>query len=115
MAIEPVQQPDFRTGSTEDEKTHSPELKELSSNNQNVDSVDSYGNGSTTETPAGKKKWWHSVKKRGSATQIVIAAILAIAIGLPVALAVENVPDAVRPILGIPGNLWLRALKAIGE
>lgn len=61
-----------------------------------------------------KKPWWNSVKKRGSALQIIIAALLALAIGLPVALTVEKVPKEVSPLLGIPGNLWLRALKAVG-
>lgn len=61
-----------------------------------------------------KKPWWNSVKKRGSALQIIIAALLALAIGLPVALTVEKVPKEVSPLLGIPGNLWLRALKTVG-
>lgn len=62
-----------------------------------------------------KKPWWHSVKVWGSATQIVIAAILGLALGLIVSTQVEVVPPAATEILNIPGDLWLRALKAVGE
>ncbi|TFK95716.1 Sodium:dicarboxylate symporter [Pterulicium gracile] len=60
-----------------------------------------------------KKPWWHSVKVWGSATQIVIAAILGLALGLIVSTQVEVVPPAATEILNIPGDLWLRALKAV--
>ncbi|KAM0330092.1 hypothetical protein ACHAQA_004263 [Verticillium albo-atrum] len=61
-----------------------------------------------------KKPWWNSVLVAGSATQIVIAAALAIGIGLGVsaAVGVDNIPVAAPAILGIPGTLWLRALRA---
>jgi hypothetical protein len=62
-----------------------------------------------------KHPWWHSVIEAGSATQIVIGAIIAIAIGLGVSSAVETVPFAALDILNIPGRLWLRALTAVGE
>lgn len=61
-----------------------------------------------------KEPWWAGVKKRGSAPQIIIAALLALAIGLPVALTVDNIAKEVSPLLGIVGTLWLRALKAVG-
>ena len=51
----------------------------------------------------------------GSATQIVSAAVLAIAIGLIVSTQVDNVPVAAIEIINIPGDLWLRALKAVGK
>ncbi|KAK4149614.1 Sodium:dicarboxylate symporter [Chaetomidium leptoderma] len=60
-----------------------------------------------------KKPWWNSVRVAGSATQIVIAAALAIAIGLAVSSTVEEIPPAVVTIVAIPGRLWLRALKAV--
>ncbi|KAG7136328.1 Excitatory amino acid transporter 2 like protein [Verticillium longisporum] len=61
-----------------------------------------------------KKPWWHSVIEPGSATQIIIAASLAIGIGLGVSAAIgtDNIPPAAPVILGIPGTLWLRALRA---
>jgi Na+/H+-dicarboxylate symporter len=64
-----------------------------------------------------KRTWYQSlvasVKEPGSATQIIIAAILAIAIGMPVVSTVEEVPQAAIDIISIPGGLWLRALKCI--
>ena len=47
--------------------------------------------------------------------QIIVAAIIAIAIGLAVSTSVSDIPEAVPVILEIPGNLWLRALRATGE
>ncbi|KAG4435828.1 hypothetical protein IFR05_008687 [Cadophora sp. M221] len=60
-----------------------------------------------------KRPWWASIKEPGSAFQIVIAALLAIAIGLTVTSTVDKIPDAARAILGIPGVLWLRSLRAV--
>lgn len=51
----------------------------------------------------------------GSALQIITAAVLGIAIGLIVSTQVDNVPEAAIEILNIPGDLWLRALKAVGK
>ena len=62
-----------------------------------------------------KKPWWNSVRVAGSATQIVIAAVLAIAIGIAVSYNVDRVPAAASTLVGIPGRLWLRALRAVGE
>ena len=67
----------------------------------------------TTPEETTKKPWWNSVRVAGSATQIVIAAALAIAIGMAVTTTVDNVPKAASTILAIPGRLWLRALKAV--
>lgn len=55
------------------------------------------------------------VKEPGSAIQIIIAALIALAIGLPVAMTVDDVPDAATTILNIPGRMWLRALTAVGK
>ncbi|KAJ4263846.1 hypothetical protein NW762_005880 [Fusarium torreyae] len=60
-----------------------------------------------------KKPWWYSIKEPGSALQIICAALLAIAIGVVVATQVDSVPDTAIVIIGIPGNMWLRALKAV--
>ena len=51
----------------------------------------------------------------GSASQIITAALLAIAIGMAVSTQVDDVPVAAIEIISIPGDLWLRALKAVGE
>lgn len=61
-----------------------------------------------------KRPWWYSIKEPGSALQIICAAILAIAIGIVVATQAESIPPAVPVIISIPGDLWLRALKAVG-
>jgi len=60
-----------------------------------------------------KKPWWHSVRVAGSATQIVIAAALAIVVGMAVTTTVDDIPKEASTILAIPGRLWLRALKAV--
>jgi hypothetical protein len=75
--------------------------------------------GSAPHAEEVKRTWYQSlvasVKEPGSATQIIIAAILAIAIGMPVVSTVGEVPQAAIDIIGIPGGLWLRALKCIGR
>ncbi|KAF5680379.1 excitatory amino acid transporter [Fusarium heterosporum] len=60
-----------------------------------------------------KRPWWHSIKEPGSALQIICAAILAIIIGVVVATQVDSIPPAVPVLIGIIGNMWLRALKAV--
>jgi hypothetical protein len=69
----------------------------------------------STEEHEEKKPWWHSIKEPGSALQIIIAAIFAIGIGLAVSTTVDEVPESARVILSIPGDLWLRSLKAVGK
>jgi hypothetical protein len=61
-----------------------------------------------------KRPWWYSIKEPGSATQIILAAILAIGIGMAVVSTTDEVPQAAIDIIGIPGSLWLRALKCVG-
>ncbi|EUC36404.1 hypothetical protein COCCADRAFT_34247 [Bipolaris zeicola 26-R-13] len=60
-----------------------------------------------------KKTFWQRVKTPGSVWQIIFAAILAIAIGIAVTTTVEEVPEAAIVLLAVPGNLWLRALRAV--
>lgn len=62
-----------------------------------------------------KKPWWSSIKEPGSALQIITAALLAIAIGMAITTQVDEVPEAARVIISIPGDLWLRSLKAVGK
>ena len=73
----------------------------------------------TTGEPFVKRNWyqqlWDSFKTPGSAVQIIVAALLAIAIGLAVSTTVDDIPEAASVILAIPGSLWLRALRATGE
>jgi len=68
------------------------------------------------DAPLVKRNWyqqlWDSFKTPGSAVQIIVAALLAIAIGLGVSTSVSDIPEAVPIILEIPGSLWLRALRA---
>jgi hypothetical protein len=61
-----------------------------------------------------KKTFWQRVKEPGSVWQIIIAALLAIAIGLIVTTQVDNIPPAAIALTAIPGTLWLRALRAVG-
>jgi len=71
------------------------------------------------DAPLVKRNWyqqlWDSFKTPGSAVQIIVAALLAIAIGLGVSTSVSDIPEAVPIILEIPGSLWLRALRATGK
>ncbi|KAF1835609.1 Sodium:dicarboxylate symporter [Decorospora gaudefroyi] len=60
-----------------------------------------------------KKTFIQKVLTPGSVWQIIIAALLAIAIGLAVTTTVDEVPEAAIVLLAIPGNLWLRALRAV--
>jgi hypothetical protein len=69
----------------------------------------------SVENTSFKRTWWQRVKEPGSVWQIIIAALLAIAIGLAVSTTVDEVPDAAIAIIGIPGTLWLRALQAVGN
>ena len=70
---------------------------------------------SAEELPEPKRPWWYSIKEPGSALQIVTAAALAIAIGMTVTSTVDKVPASAQAILGIPGILWLRSLRAVGK
>ena len=63
----------------------------------------------------GEGKWYRTFFEPGSAAQIVVAALVAVAIGMGVNVSVDTVPPAAIAIVGIPGRLWLRALQAVGE
>lgn len=63
---------------------------------------------------AQKRTLWERVKEPGSVWQIIIAALAGIAIGLIVTTTVGDVPEACIALLAIPGQLWLRALQAVG-
>lgn len=83
------------------------------------DSDSPYGGQSPTdERPAKRKlgegKWWRIIVTPGSPAQIVLAALVAIGIGMGVNVAVDTVPEAAVALLAIPGQLWLRALSAVG-
>jgi hypothetical protein len=67
------------------------------------------------EMPEQKKTLWQKFITPGSVLQIIAAALLAIAIGLIVTTQVSEVPDAAVALLAIPGQLWLRALRAVGQ
>ncbi|KAF2019803.1 excitatory amino acid transporter 1 [Aaosphaeria arxii CBS 175.79] len=60
-----------------------------------------------------KLTWKERVLKPGSVWQIIIAAVLAIAIGLAVSTTVDEVPEAAIELIAIPGTMWLRALRAV--
>lgn len=62
-----------------------------------------------------KKKWWAVFLEPGSAPQIIVAALLAVAIGMAVNATTDKVPVEAIEIVGIPGRMWLRALTAVGE
>lgn len=64
-----------------------------------------------TKEPMGKR-FIRTLLTPGSALQIVIAAVIAIAIGMAVTATVSDIPEAAPVILEIPGQLWLRALRA---
>ncbi|KAF2790483.1 excitatory amino acid transporter 1 [Melanomma pulvis-pyrius CBS 109.77] len=70
-------------------------------------------NDPATLSPQTTRTLWQHIKEPGSVWQIIIAAILAIAIGMIVNTTVDKVPDAAIAITGIPGTLWLRALQAV--
>lgn len=67
------------------------------------------------EMPEEKKTLWQKFLTPGSVLQIIAAALLAIAIGLIVSTQAENIPPAVPALVAIPGTLWLRALRAVGQ
>lgn len=88
-------------------------MKKAPSTPEHLEPIDSSQSNNAVEPI--KKPWWHPIKEPGSAAQIVIAAVLAIAIGLIVTTQVDDVPESARVLLSIPGDLWLRSLKAVGR
>lgn len=61
------------------------------------------------------RRFCSTLMEPGSALQIVIAAAIAIGIGMAVTSTVDDIPEAAPVILEIPGSLWLRALRATGQ
>ena len=91
------------------------ELEATSSQEVTVTPVGADNNyAGTQKKRIGQGKWWRCFFEPGSAPQIIVAAVLAIAIGMAVNVTVDEVPEAAVAILGIPGGLWLRALQAVG-
>lgn len=96
------------------------EKYEETSDNKNVRETSSV-NSPETLTPQPtvaveeKKTFIQTVLTPGSVWQIIIAALLAIAIGLAVTATVDDIPEACVALLAIPGNLWLRALRCVGK
>ncbi|KAJ0373538.1 hypothetical protein COL26b_008259 [Colletotrichum chrysophilum] len=81
--------------------------------NSSMDQVQQQTSVASGQSVEKKNPWWHPIIEPGSAIQIIIAAALAVGIGLGVKSAHPDIPDAATTILIIPGNLWLRALKAV--
>lgn len=97
-----------------------PESKEVHASQDPVSSSsthdhDDHGYGAYDHTggTGEKQPWWKGFFIMGHVLQIITAAVIAIAIGLSVSSTVDEVPESARVILGIPGELWLRALQAI--
>ncbi|CAH0055889.1 unnamed protein product [Clonostachys solani] len=61
-----------------------------------------------------KKPWHKRWMEPGHVSQIIVAAVIALGIGLGVSAGVgsDNIPEAAIVVLEIPGRLWLRALQA---
>lgn len=101
------------------------EEKRAMESNDQVKETSSFGPDPNTNNVVGangapveeevKRPWWHCFLEAGHAAQIVVAAVIAIAIGLAVSGTVDqdDIPDAAIAILKIPGTLWLRALQAV--
>lgn len=84
------------------------------SDGEHVSPVVSQEDGDNRPKETFGQRMWRVTKTPGSAIQIVIAAVLAIAIGMAVTTTVDDIPEAAGVLIGIPGTLWLRALKAVG-
>lgn len=92
----------------------------LESKNLSDEEIRQHPSASSQEQPIREKRTFaraviDNLKEPGSALQIVIAAALAIAIGLIVTSTTDSIPAPVAPLIGIPGTLWLRSLKAVGK
>jgi hypothetical protein len=65
-----------------------------------------------------KMTFWQTVKEPGSVYQIIGAALLAVAIALPISMTMDTTQSSIQDastILNIPGRMWLRALTAVGK
>lgn len=104
------------TNAPSNNNSYSEPGKGFNSSDENVNQVPSNDlDRDAVAAEESKKPWWKVFLEPGSAPQIVTAAVLAIALGLGIKEAVGTVPQAAITIVGIPGVLWLRALKAVGE
>lgn len=119
MAVDEVQRDDRPNAAPEQTKQPSPDVDAVKSNESSSNNDHMYGE---FEEPK-KMTFMELAKEPGSAIQIVAAALLAVAIALPVAFTVDpststssgrSLRDA-STILNIPGRLWLRALTAVGK
>lgn len=93
---------------------HSTPQEELTQQSSSTNSQDL-----ASQSSQGKKRKWNhrlytTLKEPGSALQIIIAAAIAIIIGISVSANVpaDEIPEAAPVLLEIPGRLWLRALRA---
>lgn len=111
MAVDEVQR-DERPTATEQDKQPTQDIDAVKSNESSSNEYDQYA---AFEEPE-KKTFWQLCKEPGSAIQIVAAALLAVAIALPVAFEADQSSSGLASastILNIPGRLWLRALTAV--
>lgn len=97
----------------ENSKAQDDITQQSTSSTQNATQSEAY------PTALNEKKTWSqrlyaTLKEPGSALQIIIAAALAIVIGVSVSATTpaDQIPEAAPTILEIPGRLWLRALRA---
>lgn len=101
---------------TADVSKETQDVKEISKE----DSLEPASASSNMDEPQEPKRPWYislknSFLEPGSATQIVAAALVGIAIGLIVSTQADSIPEAATEIVSIPGDLWLRALQAVGK
>ena len=114
MAINEVQRDDRGTDN-EQAKQPPPDIGTVNTNESYSNNSNEYDQYAAHEEPR-KMTFWEMCKEPGSAIQIIAAALLAVAIALPVAFEVDpsnSRLQAASTILNIPGRLWLRALTAV--
>jgi hypothetical protein len=105
MAVDEVQEHKGVTG---------PSIDQVKSSDTSSNNLASYEMG---EEPK-KMTFWETCKEPGSAIQIVGAALVAVAIALPISMTMDTTQSSIQDastILNIPGRMWLRALTAVGE
>lgn len=115
MAVDEVQRDERPPALEGTNKQYNPEVDAVKSNDSSSNKENEYDQYGSYEEPE-KKTFWEICKEPGSAIQIVAAALVAVAIALPVAFEVDpesSALEAASTILNIPGRLWLRALTAV--
>lgn len=93
------------------------EDKRVALDSQHAESISTDREANVSSEPI-KKKWWRYFLERGSVAQIITAAVVAVAIGLIISSQVEGSPKlrpAGKRLVPLLGELWLRALKAVGK